>query len=41
MADGMVQEMANQLAEECLSLQAKTGDDRLFMEEVFPAIRPM
>lgn len=32
MADGMVQEMANQLAEECLSLQAKTGDDRLFMQ---------
>ena len=32
MADPVVIEMANKLAEECLAVQAETGEDRLFME---------
>ena len=32
MADSAVIEMANKLAEECLAVQAKIGDDRLFMK---------
>lgn len=31
MADSVVIEMANKLAEECLAVQAETGEDRLFM----------
>ncbi len=32
MADPVVTEMANQLAEECLAVQGELGDDRLFMQ---------
>ena len=32
MADPVVTEMANKLAEECLAVQNETGEDRLFME---------
>ncbi len=32
MADPAVIEMANKLAEECLAVQARTGEDRLFMK---------
>ena len=32
MADPVVTEMANKLAEECLAVQAETGQDRLFMK---------
>jgi O-methyltransferase involved in polyketide biosynthesis len=32
MADPVVTELANRLAEDCLAVQAKTGDDRLFMQ---------
>ena len=32
MSDPAVTEMANKLAEDCLKVQAKTGDDRLFMK---------
>ncbi len=32
MADSVVIEMANKLAEECLAVQNETGEDRLFME---------
>jgi len=32
MADDAVIRMANDLAEECLAVQAETGEDRLFME---------
>ncbi len=32
MSDPAVQDMANKLAEECLSVQAEIGNDRLFME---------
>ncbi|MFT6674232.1 MAG: hypothetical protein ACJAVM_000403 [Sulfitobacter sp.] len=32
MADPVVVEMANKLAEECLAVQNETGEDRLFME---------
>ena len=32
MADPVVIEMANKLAEDCLAVQKETGDDRLFME---------
>ncbi|KIN79577.1 hypothetical protein [Sulfitobacter mediterraneus] len=32
MADPVVIEMANKLAEECLAVQNETGEDRLFME---------
>ena len=32
MADPAVIEMANKLAEDCLAVQAKIGDDRLFMK---------
>ncbi|AXI46605.1 hypothetical protein C1J03_11600 [Sulfitobacter sp. SK012] len=32
MADDAVISMANKLAEECLAVQAETGEDRLFME---------
>ena len=32
MADPVVQEMANQLAEDCIAAQNEIGDDRLFME---------
>ncbi|OAN76697.1 hypothetical protein A8B82_14970 [Sulfitobacter sp. EhC04] len=32
MADPVVIEMANKLAEECLAVQTETGEDRLFME---------
>lgn len=32
MADPVVQDMANKLAEECLSVQKEIGNDRLFME---------
>lgn len=32
MADPVVVELANKLAEECLSVQRETGEDRLFME---------
>lgn len=31
MVDSVVIEMANKLAEECLAVQAETGEDRLFM----------
>lgn len=32
MADPVVTEMANKLAEECLAVQKETGEDRLFMQ---------
>lgn len=32
MADPVVIEMANRLAEECLAVQNEVGDDRLFMQ---------
>ncbi len=32
MADSVIIEMANKLAEECLAVQTETGEDRLFME---------
>ncbi|WP_299141093.1 hypothetical protein [uncultured Tateyamaria sp.] len=32
MADPVVIEMANKLAEECLAVQGELGNDRLFME---------
>lgn len=32
MADPVVTEMANKLAEECLAVQNETGEDRLFMK---------
>ena len=32
MADPVVTEMANKLAEECLAVQGEIGDDRLFMK---------
>ncbi|KIN61035.1 hypothetical protein Z945_2019 [Sulfitobacter noctilucae] len=32
MADPVVIEMANKLAEECLAVQNETGEDRLFMQ---------
>jgi len=32
MADPVVIEMANKLAEECLAVQNEIGEDRLFME---------
>ncbi|QFT59920.1 hypothetical protein FIU94_13895 [Sulfitobacter sp. THAF37] len=32
MADEVVIDMANKLAEECLAVQSETGEDRLFME---------
>ena len=32
MADPVVVELANKLADECLKVQAETGEDRLFME---------
>lgn len=32
MADAVVLELANQLAEECLAAQDELGDDRLFMK---------
>ncbi|MFL4471088.1 hypothetical protein ACERZ8_14815 [Tateyamaria armeniaca] len=32
MADPVVIEMANKLAEECLAVQNEIGDDRLFMQ---------
>jgi hypothetical protein len=32
MADAVVIELANKLAEECLAVQAETGEERLFME---------
>ena len=32
MADPVVTEMANKLAEECLAVQGEGGDDRLFMK---------
>ena len=32
MADPVVIEMANKLAEECLAVQSEVGNDRLFME---------
>ncbi|WP_299280757.1 hypothetical protein [uncultured Tateyamaria sp.] len=32
MADPVVIEMANRLAEECLAVQGEIGDDRLFMQ---------
>ena len=32
MSDPSVTEMANRLAEDCLSVQTKIGDDRLFMK---------
>jgi len=32
MADPTVTAMANKLAEECIAVQDKTGEDRLFME---------
>ncbi len=32
MADPVVIEMANKLAEECLAVQGEVGDDRLFMK---------
>jgi len=32
MADPVVIEMANKLAEECLAVQNEVGDDRLFMK---------
>lgn len=32
MADPVVVELANKLAEECLAVQRETGEDRLFMK---------
>jgi hypothetical protein len=32
MSDQWTLDMANKLAEECLKVQAETGEDRLFME---------
>lgn len=32
MIDPSVQDMANKLAEECIAVQRKIGDDRLFMK---------
>ncbi len=32
MSDPAVQQMANKLAEECLTVQGEVGNDRLFME---------
>ncbi|NNE51254.1 MAG: hypothetical protein HKN30_02505 [Sulfitobacter sp.] len=32
MADPVVVELANKLAEECIAVQKETGQDRLFME---------
>lgn len=32
MADPVVTEMANKLADECLAVSAEVGDDRLFMK---------
>lgn len=32
MADPVVQEMANKLADECIAAQNEMGEDRLFME---------
>ena len=32
MADPVITEMANKLAEECLAVQSETGEDRLFMK---------
>ena len=32
MSDQWTLDMANKLAEECLKIQEKTGEDRLFME---------
>jgi hypothetical protein len=32
MADQVVLELANKLAEDCLAVQAEIGDDRLFMQ---------
>lgn len=32
MADAVVIELANKLAEECLAVQAETGEERLFMK---------
>ncbi|MEX3315439.1 hypothetical protein [Sulfitobacter sp. PS-8MA] len=32
MADQVVTELANKLAEDCLAVQAETGDDRLFVQ---------
>ncbi len=32
MADPVIIEMANKLAEECLAVQDETGEDRLFMK---------
>lgn len=32
MADAVVLELANRLAEECLAVQGEVGDDRLFMK---------
>ena len=32
MADPIVVEMANKLAEECIAVQKEVGNDRLFME---------
>lgn len=32
MADPIVTEMANKLAEECIAVQKEVGNDRLFME---------
>lgn len=32
MADPVVIELANKLADECLAVQRETGEDRLFME---------
>lgn len=32
MADPVLTELANRLAEECLAVQAETGEERLFME---------
>lgn len=32
MSDPVVQDMANKLAEECLTVQKQVGNDRLFME---------
>ena len=32
MADAVVLQLANKLAEECLAVQAETGEERLFIE---------
>ena len=32
MAEAVVNQLANKLAEECIAVQAETGEDRLFME---------